>query len=169
MPRSLSVFHLRYQHDVGRRDFGPQCHAAILRDGDLQRQQHPEPYQPGNLVGANPQEVNVNSAGLATVLATDNGAHAITASYGTIAAYLDSDTGWITASTTAPISCPSPTIDMKILVVNNAAANAGAGYADFPAIQQILNYVGTPYEVVDVYGGRRLRSPTAPATGTTRA
>jgi hypothetical protein len=103
-----------------------------------------------------PQEVNVNSAGLATVLATDNGAHAITASYGTIAPYVDSDTGWITASTTAAISCPSPTIDMKILVVNNAAANAGAGYADFPAIQQILNYVGTPYEVVDV-------SATAPA------
>jgi hypothetical protein len=99
---------------------------------------------------ATPQEVNVNSAGLATVVATDNAAHAITASYGTIAAYLDSDTGWITASTSAPISCPSPTIDMKILVVNNAAANAGAGYADFPAIQQILNYVGTPYEVVDV-------------------
>ena len=97
-----------------------------------------------------PQEVNVNSAGLATVLATDNGAHAITASYGTIAPYVDSDTGWITASTTAAISCPSPTIDMKILVVNNAGANAGAGYADFPAIQQILNYVGTPYDVVDV-------------------
>ncbi len=99
---------------------------------------------------ANPQEVNVNSAGLATVLATDNGAHAITASYGTVGPYVDSDTGWITASTTAPISCPSPTIDMKVLVVNNAAANAGAGYADFPAIEQILNYVGTPYDVVDV-------------------
>jgi hypothetical protein len=99
---------------------------------------------------ANPQEVTVTSTGLATVVATDNGAHAITASYGTYAAYQDSDTGWITASTSAPISCPSPTIDMKILVVNNAEANADAGYADFPAIQQILNYVGTPYEVVDV-------------------
>ena len=54
------------------------------------------------------------------------------------------------ASSTAPISCPSPTIAMNILVVNNAEANSGAGYADFPAIQQILNYVGTPYTVVDV-------------------
>jgi hypothetical protein len=99
---------------------------------------------------ANPQEVTVSSAGLATVVATDNGAHAITASYGTYVAYQDSDTGWITASTSAPISCPSPTIAMNILVVNNAEANSGAGYADFPAIQQILNYVGTPYTVVDV-------------------
>ena len=93
-----------------------------------------------------PQEVNVNSAGLATVLATDNNAHAVTASFGTVAAYQNSNTGWITASSTAPISCPSPTIDMKLLVVNNSAS----GYADFPAIQQILNYVGTPYDVVDV-------------------
>ncbi len=38
---------------------------------------------------------------------------------------------------------------MKLLVVNNAGANAGAGYADYPAITQILNYIGTPYTVVD--------------------
>jgi hypothetical protein len=97
-----------------------------------------------------PQVVNVNSVGLATVLATDNNAHAVTASFGTVAAYQNSNTGWITASTTAAISCPTPTIDMRLLVVNNAEANSGAGYADFPAIQQILNYVGTPYDVVDV-------------------
>jgi hypothetical protein len=99
---------------------------------------------------ANPQEVTVSSTGLATVVATDNGAHAITASYGSIAAYLNSDTGWITASSSAPIRCPTPTIGMRLLVVNNAEANSGAGYADLPAIQQILNYVGTPYDVVDV-------------------
>ena len=93
-----------------------------------------------------PIEVNINSAGLATVIGTDNGAHAITASYGTIGPYLNSNTGWVTASSTLPISCPSPTIDMRILVVNNTAQ----GYADYPAIQQILNYVGTPYDVVDV-------------------
>jgi hypothetical protein len=97
-----------------------------------------------------PLQVNVNATGLATVLATDNNAHAVTASYGTVAAYLNSDTGWITASKTAPVSCPAPTIDMKVLVVNNSAANAGAGYADFPAVRQVLNYVGTPYDVVDV-------------------
>lgn len=97
----------------------------------------------------NPQEVTVNTTGLATVVATDNAAHSVTASYGTFVNQ-DSNTAWITASTTAPISCPSPTIDMKLLVVNNSAANTGAGYADFPAIQQILNYVGVPYDVVDV-------------------
>ncbi|MGB9477717.1 MAG: choice-of-anchor D domain-containing protein [Candidatus Acidiferrum sp.] len=95
-----------------------------------------------------PVEVNVNSTGLATVLATDNNAHAVSASYGTIAAYQYSDTGWITASTTAPISCASPIIDMKLLVINTASAS----YADFPAIQQILNYVGIPYDVVDTSG-----------------
>jgi len=101
---------------------------------------------------ANPQEVTVSSTGLATVVATDNGAHAITASYGTIAAYLNSDTGWITASSTAPIGCPSPTVDMRLLVVTNLETNSGAGYADYPAIQQILNYVGTPYDVYDAGG-----------------
>ena len=113
----------------------------------------------------NPQEVNVNSAGLATVLATDNNAHAITASFGTVAAGQNSNTGWITASSTAPISCPTPTIDMKLLVVNNSAS----GYADFPAIQQILNYVGTPYDVVDVTAPLPPRSQTAVATVTIRA
>ena len=77
-------------------------------------------------------EVNVNSAGLATVVATDNGAHAITASYGTVGPYVNSDTGWITASTTAPISCPSPTIDMKILVVNNAGVERRSGLCRLP-------------------------------------
>jgi hypothetical protein len=99
-----------------------------------------------------PQEVTVSSTGLATVVAADNNAHAITASYGSIAAYLNSDTGWVTASTTAPIGCPSPTIDLRLLVVTNLEANSGAGYADYPAIQQILNYVGTPYDVYDAGG-----------------
>ena len=49
-----------------------------------------------------------------------------------------------------------------------ASANAGAGYADFPAIQQVLNYVGTPYDVVDVTAAPPLFL-TAPATVTTRA
>jgi Bacterial Ig-like domain (group 2)/Abnormal spindle-like microcephaly-assoc'd, ASPM-SPD-2-Hydin len=99
----------------------------------------------------NSQVVTVTStSGLATVVAATNVAVAITASYQTIAADQNSDTAFITASSTLPEVCTSPTIGMNILVINNAEANSGAGYADFPAIQQILNFVGTPYTVVDV-------------------
>lgn len=42
-------------------------------------------------------------------------------------------------------SCSTPTIDMKLLVVSN-----GKTEADFAAIKQILDYVGTPYDVFDM-------------------
>jgi hypothetical protein len=42
-------------------------------------------------------------------------------------------------------SCATPTIDMKLLVVTN-----GKTEADFPAIKQILDYLGTPYDVLDM-------------------
>jgi hypothetical protein len=42
-------------------------------------------------------------------------------------------------------TCSTPTIDMKLLVISN-----GKTEADFPAIQQILNYLGTPYDVLDM-------------------
>jgi hypothetical protein len=42
-------------------------------------------------------------------------------------------------------SCSTPVIDMKLLVITN-----GKSEANFPAIQQILNYVGTPYDVLDM-------------------
>jgi hypothetical protein len=42
-------------------------------------------------------------------------------------------------------SCSTPTIDMKLLVVSN-----GKTEADFPAIRQILDYLGTPYDVLDM-------------------
>src|SRR5919109_5060632 len=41
-------------------------------------------------------------------------------------------------------TCSTPTIDMKLLVVTN-----GKTEADFPAIKQILDYLGTPYDVLD--------------------
>lgn len=41
-------------------------------------------------------------------------------------------------------TCSTPTIDMKLLVVTN-----GRTEADFPAIKQILDYLGTPYDVLD--------------------
>ena len=42
-------------------------------------------------------------------------------------------------------ACSTPTIDMKLLVVTN-----GKTEADFPAIKQILDYLGTPYDVFDM-------------------
>src|ERR1700740_583905 len=42
-------------------------------------------------------------------------------------------------------TCSTPTIDMKLLVVSNGKAEA-----DFPAIKQILDYLGTPYDVFDM-------------------
>jgi uncharacterized protein YjdB len=94
--------------------------------------------------------VTISATGLATAVAATNVAVGITASSGTFAPFQNIDTAFVSALSTLPVVCPTPTIDMKLLVVNNAAANSGAGYADFPAIQQILNYVGTPYEVADV-------------------
>ena len=42
-------------------------------------------------------------------------------------------------------ACSTTTIDMKLLVVTN-----GKTEADFPAIKQILDYLGTPYDVWDM-------------------
>src|ERR1700741_5585699 len=49
------------------------------------------------------------------------------------------------AQTVQAQTCSSPTIDMKLLVVTN-----GKTEADFPAIKQILDYLGTPYDVLDM-------------------
>ena len=42
-------------------------------------------------------------------------------------------------------TCSTPTIDMKLLVVTN-----GKTESDYPAIKQILDYLGTPYDVLDM-------------------
>src|SRR6266581_918148 len=47
--------------------------------------------------------------------------------------------------TPPPASCSTTTIDLKLLVVSN-----GKTEADFPAIKQILDYLGTPYDVLDM-------------------
>src|SRR3989442_13798259 len=44
-----------------------------------------------------------------------------------------------------PTVCSTPTIDMKLLVVSN-----GKTEADFPAIKQILEYLGRLYDVLDM-------------------
>src|SRR5436853_5547900 len=50
-----------------------------------------------------------------------------------------------TIQTAQAQTCSTPTIDMKLLVVSN-----GKTEADFPAIKQILDYLGTPYDVLDM-------------------
>jgi len=106
--------------------------------------------QTATWASANSPVVTVSTTGLATVVSAANVAVGITASSGSVAPFGSTNTGFVSALSTLPTVCPSPTIDMNLLVINNAEANNGAGYADFPAIQQVLNYVGTPYTVVDV-------------------
>jgi len=50
-----------------------------------------------------------------------------------------------TIQTAQAQTCSTSTIDMKLLVVTN-----GRTEADFPAIKQILDYLGTPYDVLDM-------------------
>ena len=106
---------------------------------------------------ANPAIVTIGSAGvpgtipgLATVVANPNPAVAIavTASSGSVAPDGSSNTGFV-STIYNPNLCATTTVDMQLLVVNNSSI----AYADFPAIQQILNYVGTPYTVVDAASG----------------
>src|SRR6059058_512517 len=55
-----------------------------------------------------------------------------------------------TIQTARAQACATPTIDMKLLVVSNGKTESA-----FPAIKQILDYLGTPYDVLDmtVYTG----------------
>jgi len=100
-------------------------------------------------VSGDPTFVSISAGGLATVLGTSTSGISISASLTNGAGTLiTSPPAWLSALSSLPIVCPTPTIDMKLLVINNAGQN----YADFPAIQQILNYVGTPYDVADVSG-----------------
>ena len=106
---------------------------------------------------ANPQVVTIGSVGipgttpgLTAVVANPNPAVAIavTASSANVAPDGASNTGFV-STIFNPNLCITTTIDMQLLVVNNSSIP----YADFPAIQQILNYVGTPYTVVDAASG----------------
>ena len=105
-----------------------------------------------------PAVASISATGLATVLGASTTPVSITASMKNSAGTLiTSAPAMLTATAAVAAACspvptaPSPlqTIDMKLLVVNYAASN----YADFPAIQQILNYIGMPYDVVEVTTG----------------
>ena len=92
--------------------------------------------------------VSISASGLATVTGSSGVGIAVNATSGSV-----SGLAFMSAIAGGPVSCSVPTTDVKLLVVNNSGANAGAGYADFPAIKQVLDYVGVPYDVVDVSGG----------------
>jgi hypothetical protein len=89
---------------------------------------------------SNPSLVSISATGLATVLGTSTTAIGITASSDTVT----SNISYLSALSTLPVVCPSPTIDMKLLVITD-----GQTEADLPAILQILNYVGVPYTLFD--------------------
>ena len=90
--------------------------------------------------------VTISPTGLATVISTPNPNVSVPIN-ATIEGFNNSNNpAWLSTNSALPVICSTPTIDMKLLVINNKAA----AYADFPAITQILDYVGTPYQVVDV-------------------
>jgi len=89
----------------------------------------------------NTSVVAISGTGFAQAVATADTAIPIMASTGGIT----SGPAWFSALSTLPMVCPTPTIDMKLLVITN-----GKSEADFSAIKQILDYVGTPYTVFDM-------------------
>jgi hypothetical protein len=79
--------------------------------------------------------------GAATVVSTGSTAVSITAISGAVT----SNVAFLSALASLPRVCYNSTIDMKLLVVTN-----GKVEVDYTAITQILDYVGTPYDVLDM-------------------
>ena len=117
---------------------GSQPYSAIATYADLIQE---DVTATATWHSGNTAVVSISSAGVAQVLATSSTAIAITATFGGVA----SNTAFLSALASLPRVCPSPTIDMKLLVITN-----GQTEADFPAVAQILDYVGTPYTVFDM-------------------
>ena len=90
----------------------------------------------------NPAIVGITSAGVATVLGTSTTAIPISA---TLGAVTSNPPAFLSALSTLPRVCPDASVDMKVLVIDNVAA----GYVDVPAIKQVLDFVGTPYTVMN--------------------
>ncbi|MBI3475628.1 MAG: choice-of-anchor D domain-containing protein [Acidobacteria bacterium] len=86
----------------------------------------------------NPSLATIDSFGLGT--STGDGAAHIIATAGTI-----SGSATMNGIAGGFVDCDARILDMKVLVVTNAKAEA-----DFPAITQALDYLGTPYTVLDI-------------------
>ena len=80
----------------------------------------------------------ITASGLAT--STAGGAAILTATAGTV-----SGSATMNGVPGGFVSCDARILDMKVLVVTNAESEA-----DFPAITQALDYIGTPYSVLDI-------------------
>jgi hypothetical protein len=81
---------------------------------------------------------SITGTGLAT--STGGGAATLIAAAGGV-----SGSGTMNGIPGGFVSCDARILDMKILVVTN-----GQSEADFPAITQALEYIGTPYSVLDI-------------------
>jgi hypothetical protein len=86
--------------------------------------------------------VGINPTGMATVFATSSSAIPVTAAMNGVTS---NPPAWVNALSTLPRVCPDASVDMKVLVIDNVAA----GYVDMAAIKQILDFVGTPYTVMN--------------------
>ena len=89
----------------------------------------------------NSSVVSISGSGFAQAIATASTAIPITATAGSVT----SNWAWYSADSSVAMVCPNPIIDLKLLVVTN-----GKTEANFPAIKQVLDYVGTPYTVYDM-------------------
>lgn len=87
---------------------------------------------------SNPSIATISGTGLAT--STGGGAAVLTATSGPV-----SGSATINGVIGGFVSCDALILDMKVLVVTNAQSES-----DFPAITQALNYIGTPYSVLDI-------------------
>jgi hypothetical protein len=90
---------------------------------------------------SNSSVVSISGTGMANVLASSSSAIQISA----ISNGIPSNIAWLSALAELQPSCSAPTLDMKLLVVTNGQAEA-----DFAAIKQGLDYLGTPYTVFDM-------------------
>jgi hypothetical protein len=93
-------------------------------------------------ISGNTAVVGITPSGFATVLGTSTTAIPISA---TLGAVTSNPPAFLSALSTLPRVCPDASVDMKVLVIDNVAA----GYVDMPAIKQILDFVGTPYSVMN--------------------
>lgn len=107
-----------------------QAHDHLRRGPVFQPAQHSAPL--GQPINAPTAPTTTNSAAPATVTALSS------ALIGPRAA----PRGLATGRTAAAAACPSPALDMKILVLS-----ADGNETDLPAITQSLDYMGTPYSV----------------------
>lgn len=102
---------------------------------------------------SDPAVATIDSYGLAT--STGAGPATLTATAGTI-----SDSATLSGVGGGFVSCDARILDMQVLVVTS-----GKSEADFPAITQALDYLGTPYTVLDISATGNIVPPGSLSNG----